>query len=187
METDQELIEFAKRGRTVQTVAKRLPHPPNPGRSAPKKEAASLRRPLNSLVPRSPYPHRRARAAHRRLKRGALPAISQSCRTYCGSRDSEERELPSPRFPIWPTGSPWLKWLVAPVAPDHPFRHTRWEIDVQSSWTMERLDCIIRSGGAHVLGGASGDIATDHAYSQRRRKGRSRNPANDHRKSRGAC
>src|SRR5262245_46435869 len=52
---------------------------------------------------------------------------------------------------------------------------------------MERLDRIIHSGGAHVLGGASSDVTADHAYSQRRRKGRSRNSANDRRKSRGAC
>jgi len=45
---------------------------------------------------------------------------------------------------------------------------------------MERLVCTIRSGGAHVLGGAISDVATVHAYSERRRKGRSRNPANDH-------
>src|SRR6516164_6350484 len=41
----------------------------------------------------------------------------------------------------------------------------------ESSCTMERLVCLIRSGGALVLGRTGGDMASVLAYSQRRCKG----------------
>ena len=44
-------------------------------------------------------------------------------------------------------------------------------IRLQDAWFA------LSAQAAHVLGGAISDVATVHAYSERRRKGRSRNPS----------